>query len=80
MRARLLSVGAILGVATAVLVISAAPAQAYIDPGTGSYILQVVAATVLAALFVVKTTWRQFRARIAGIFTRRTGTGPQDGD
>ncbi len=34
------------------------PAFAYIDPGTGSMVLQLVVAGVLGALFTIKTWWR----------------------
>lgn len=34
-------------------------AHAYLDPGTGSYILQIAAATIFGGLFFLKTFWRQ---------------------
>ncbi len=39
---------------------------AYLDPGTGSFLLQLLLATSLGALFLVKTFWK----RIKGFFTR----------
>jgi len=39
---------------------------AYLDPGTGSFLLQLLLATSLGALFVIKTFWK----RIKGFFTR----------
>ena len=44
------------------LVPLAAPAKAYIDPGTGSYILQVVAGLFFAGIFVLKSYWHAFKA------------------
>lgn len=41
-------------------------AYGYIDPGTGSQLLQIVAAGVLTALFFIKTIWRV----ILGWFSR----------
>ena len=38
----------------ALLGISVAPAHAYIDPGSGSYMLQLTLAGILAAAFCVK--------------------------
>jgi hypothetical protein len=38
-----------------------ADAQAYVDPGTGSYLLQIMSAGVLAALFMIKPLWRNIR-------------------
>lgn len=35
---------------------------AYLDPGTGSVILQVIAAGVLGALFTIKTYWHKIVA------------------
>ena len=40
-----------------VFVLSTKSAYAYLDPGTGSFILQVVAAGALGGLFAVKTFW-----------------------
>lgn len=55
---------------------------AYIDPATGSFLLQALAAGLLAALFALKTFWH----RIAGFFRRgpaakadaERGDGPRD--
>ncbi len=44
----------------------------YIDPGTGSYVLQVVAAGVLGAMFALKMFWH----RIAGFFRRDRPSKP----
>ncbi|MBX7143170.1 MAG: hypothetical protein K1X79_01845 [Oligoflexia bacterium] len=41
-------------------------AHAYLDPGTGSVILQVVAAGVLGALFTIKSYWRAMVGFITG--------------
>jgi hypothetical protein len=43
---------------------------AYIDPGTGSYVLQLALAGVLGASYAVKHFW----ARLKGLF----GRGPAD--
>ena len=40
---------------------STAPAYAYIDPGTGSYLLQIIAAVVLASIFVIKSFWKSIK-------------------
>jgi hypothetical protein len=36
-------------------------AYAYLDPGTGSYILQMTIAALLGGLFVVKKFWYRFK-------------------
>lgn len=38
--------------------------SAYLDPGSGSFILQILLATLLGAAFVMKSYWR----RILGFF------------
>jgi hypothetical protein len=53
-------------------VIFTPPAHAYLDPGTGSYIFQLLIAGVVGLAFVIKVFW----GRIKGFFTRlfsRTG-------
>lgn len=44
------------------LIISYDNAYAYIDPSTGSYILQMLLAGLLGALFVLKTYWRNLKS------------------
>jgi hypothetical protein len=39
----------------------AGPSLAYIDPGTGSYVLQLLLAGLLGSLFAVKIYWRRLR-------------------
>ena len=34
----------------------------YIDPGSGSYFLQVIVAAVLGAAFWIKASWQRIRA------------------
>lgn len=37
-------------------------AYAYLDPGTGSYILQLVLAALLGAAFAIKVFWKRIKA------------------
>lgn len=39
---------------------------AYLDPGTGSYLLQIIAAILFAGLFFIKSWW----GRVKGIFLK----------
>lgn len=48
-----------------------AQAYAYLDPGTGSYILQVAAAVFFAGIFVVKTWWRQIMNLPSRLFGKK---------
>ena len=36
-------------------------AQAYIDPGTGSFIIQIIVATVLGTTFYFKFFWKKIK-------------------
>jgi hypothetical protein len=38
------------------------PAYAYIDPGTGSYVLQMILAVILAVPFVLKRYWLKIKS------------------
>ena len=43
---------------------------AYLDPGTGSYILQLVIAGILGGLFAVKMFWVKVKSFFVNIFSR----------
>lgn len=49
----------------------AAPAAAYIDPGTGSIVLQALIAGALGAAFAVKRFWKRIVAALRGVFKRQ---------
>jgi hypothetical protein len=53
----------------AALVLLSSPAYAYIDPGTGSMVIQAVAAAILGSLAFIKIFWRRLRA----VFRPRNG-------
>lgn len=48
----------------------AAPAAAYIDPGTGSMVLQMLIAGALGAAFAVKRFWRKIVASLRSVLKR----------
>jgi len=52
-------------------------AQAYLDPGTGSYALQILIGAVLGGLFTLGMFWRRVFAFVRGLFRRKgdDGTG-----
>jgi len=66
---RVLFVAAVLAV---VLGLLATPAEAYLDPGTGSYVFQMVAAAVVSVGFVARAYWH----RVRGFFARRDRRTP----
>jgi len=57
-------------------------AHAYVDPGTGSYILQILIAGMLGAAFAVKLYWRKIKSFLTGtVFGRnRTEEEQQTGE
>jgi|KBSMisStandDraft_5_1062788.scaffolds.fasta_scaffold5851474_1 hypothetical protein len=48
-----------------------AAAEAYVDPGTGSYVLQLLIAGFLGALFALKVFWH----KMIGLFKSLLGRG-----
>lgn len=45
-------------------------AYAYIDPGTGSYILQILIGILLGALFAFKLAWRKILDFFKAIYSK----------
>ena len=58
-RAHILSLSILLGL---VLLVFPPSAHAYVDPGTGSYVLQIIVAGIAAASFSLKLFWGRIRA------------------
>jgi hypothetical protein len=46
-------------------------AHAYVDPGTGSYVIQILIAALAGAAFAVRIYWR----KIKGFFSRSSSDG-----
>jgi hypothetical protein len=64
-----------LGCACAIAAAAVAPAAAYIDPGTGSMLLQMLGAGVAGAIFY----FRELRMKFISLFTRREAPAAEDG-
>lgn len=62
--------GGILVLMVLFFTVLARDAYAYLDPGTGSYFLQLVIAGLLGALFFVKTFWRSIFKSIKTVFLK----------
>jgi hypothetical protein len=43
---------------------------AYIDPGTGSILLQVIIAGVVSAMFAIKLCWHRIKAGVKKLFCK----------
>lgn len=48
------------------------PAYAYLDPGTGSLIIQVVVAALLGAAFTAKIYWKNIKTFFVNRFSKKT--------
>ena len=46
-----------------------ASAYAYLDPGTGSYIFQLVIAAIVGLLFLAKVYWGRIKTFFANLFS-----------
>lgn len=47
------------------------PLHAYIDPGTGSYVLQLLVAGILGSLYALKVYWRSLRHFFGSLFSKK---------
>ena len=54
-------------------------ADAYIDPGTGSLVLQMIVAGVVGAGFAIRIFWKHIRTFFFGLFSKKSGRGPDEG-
>jgi len=52
-------------------------AFAYIDPGTGSYIIQIAIAALVGGLFAVKMFWIRIKTFITSLFKKKTDESEQ---
>ena len=56
-----------------------APAHAYVDAGSGSYMLQMSLASVLAIIFSIKMGWQRVKAFAASLFSGSLRQSSRDG-
>jgi hypothetical protein len=45
--------------------------HAYLDPGSGSFILQLILAAILGALIVLRSYWTKIRDVVRNVFARQ---------
>ncbi|MCG2810131.1 MAG: hypothetical protein L6428_01570 [Candidatus Aminicenantes bacterium] len=45
--------------------------HAYIDPGTGSYVFQIIIAAFVAVAFAVKVYWQKIKIFVVRIFSKK---------
>jgi hypothetical protein len=46
-------------------------AHAYLDPGSGSYLLQLLLAMLFGALASIKIFWSRIKAFLSGLFSKK---------
>lgn len=54
-------------------VVNTGEAHAYIDAGSGSLMLQVLAGSALAGAFMLKVFWRRLTGRVSRFFSKMKG-------
>lgn len=54
-------------------IMTVSTAYAYIDPGTGSYLFQMLMAGLLGSAFAIKMAWRNVKTYISQIFSSNAG-------
>ncbi|MCL6430639.1 MAG: hypothetical protein K6V36_07215 [Anaerolineae bacterium] len=67
---RLQSIASSFFVCACVLLAFPPPAYAYLDPGTGSLIVQLLVAGLLGVALTIRLFWRRIRAGVALLFRR----------
>ncbi len=62
-----------------VLLVSVVPgtAHAYLDPGTGSFVLQMLVAGFLGAVLYVKTAWQSIKFFFINLFSGKKEAGQE---
>jgi len=53
------------------ILISVRDCFAYVDPGTGSYVIQLIMAGLLAAAFALKSYWKNITAFLSRLLSRK---------
>jgi hypothetical protein len=57
----------------------AAPAHAYLDPGTGSYLFQLLVGAALGSLMAIKIYWRKIRDGVRNLLGKKDPPDKNDG-
>ncbi len=60
---------------TTFITTTAHPMFAYLDPGTGSYAMQIILATLFGGLFAVRQSWTSVKGWYASTVIGRPGRG-----
>jgi hypothetical protein len=60
------------------LLLGTQPVYAYLDPGAGSYLIQLLVAGVLGASFTARLYWRKIASYWSSFFRGHRNQGPDD--
>ncbi|MDP8959430.1 MAG: hypothetical protein M3N51_09590 [Actinomycetota bacterium] len=71
MRSRVLAVGWTLASILGLWLLVVPPAHAYIDPGSGSYVFQVLIGFLLAGAVTARAYWHRIREFVSSRFQRK---------
>ncbi len=52
------------------LIVLSKPTYAYLDPGTGSYIIQILIATLAGGTYLVITSWSKVKTFLSNLFNK----------
>jgi len=52
---------------------------AYLDPGSGSFILQLILAAILGGFLVLRSYWTKVKDFLSGLFKRNPGEDDNEG-
>ncbi len=63
-----------------VMLLAEQDAHAYLDPGTGSLILQFLAGIALVVVLTVKTWWHQLKNFVGSLFGRSSKSATDEDD
>ena len=50
-------------------------AYAYLDPGTGSYIFQIIIAALIGGLYAIKLKWKKIKLFVENLLSRMKKNG-----
>ena len=54
--------------------------NAYLDPGSGSLILQVILAVLLGGFFIIRSYWKKIKDGVVHLFTGQREEGKEEMD
>jgi hypothetical protein len=70
----------IAGITLIIVMIISRPAHAYLDPGTGSMLIQAAIAIIAAGSLFLSMFWKRVKAFLNKIFGSKEATGDQHND